>query len=332
MNEKQLEALIYLSRNQNFTKAAEMLYFDSEDEEYMTPETLQYRIKSLEEELGVLLYKRQKGVNHVTLTREGNLFLKEAQGVYQRMRQWRSIFTESEHSRFSFAATELVILHRLPDVIMQFHKRFPKSRIEMRSCSPEKIESLVRRGEVDFGLATHAPDDHELEYTVWKKSRLVLITPKGHPLASKKDVTLEDVADHPLIMLNHDPSRRDDRARIDLAFRRRKIPHAGNIVMVTSDSEIVMCYVEKGLGIGIVSETSLIDTSRQLEVVNVGNVFGTTEIGVLVREDKVITAAMREFFLLLSPKLKAWFDKRTPGRTKQRKAAPILEEAGSEDP
>lgn len=315
MNDKQLEALVYLSRNQNFTKAAEMLYFDSEEDEYITPETLQYRIKALEEELGVRLYKRQKGVTRVTLTREGNLFLREALAVYQRMREWRSLFTEAGHSRFSFAATDVVILHRLPEVVTQFHRLFPRSAIEMRSAAPEEIERLVRTGEVDFGLATHSPDDHDLDYVVFRKSRLVVVTPPDHPLAKKHDgVSLNDVARHPLVLLTHDPSRRDDRARIDLAFRRKGIHHAPNIVMVTSNSEIVVTYVEAGLGVGIVPETALVNSARKVAVIAMGNLFGQTEVGVLTRTDKVVTTAMREFFKLLSPKLEEWMDKRAaPG-------------------
>ncbi len=310
MNEKQLEALIYLSRNQNFTKAAEILYFDSDEDDYMTPETLQYRIKSLEEELGVRLYKRQKGVNRVTLTREGNLFLKEALSVYQQMKQWRLLFTESEHYQFSFAATELVILHRLPEIMVKFHKLFPNSKIEMRSAAPEEVEYLVRRGEVDFGLGTHSPDDQELEYKVWKKSKLCVVTPKGHELTRKLNVTLEDIAQYPLILLSHDPSRRDDRARVDMAFRREQVNHTEKIIMITSNSEIVNCYVETGIGIGIVPETALINTKRNIDIVDVGNIFGTTEVGILVRDDKVITTAMKELFLLLDPKFDDWMKKR----------------------
>lgn len=330
MNEKQLEALIYLSRNRNFTKAAEMLYFDSEADEYMTPETLQYRIKSLEEELGVRLYKRQKGVNHVTLTREGNLFLKEALTVYARMNQWRSLFTDSGHSRFSFAATELVILHRLPEIVAKFHKKYPKTKLEIRSCGPEEIEYMVRSGEVDFGLGTHSPDDQELQYVTWKKTKLVVVAPQGHPLVGRKEVTLADIAKCPLVLLTHDPSRRDDRARVDMAFRRRNIPHTPNVVMETSNSEIVNCYVEAGLGLGIVPETSLLNSKRKVSVIDIGNVFGPTEVGVLIREEKVITTAMREFFLLLSPKFGEWMEKRGEGTVKpatprSKKVAPAAD-------
>ncbi|MEQ8821989.1 MAG: LysR substrate-binding domain-containing protein [Sumerlaeia bacterium] len=310
MNHKQLEAIIYLSRHGNFARAAEMLYFDSDEDDYVTPETLQYRIKSLEKELGVTLYNRSPGAVHVTLTREGNLFLKEAIEFHQRIRQWRTMFHSLGQSRLAFAATELVILHRIVEPLKEFADRYPDMQIEMRAANPEEVEAMVRRGEIDFGIGTHPPEGSGLEYTVWKRSKLIGIAPKGHPLGAKEKVTLEDLSGHPLIMLIHDMSRRDDRARVDAAFHRRKIAHHDNVRMITTNSEIICCYVEAGMGVGIVPETALVNNRRELEILNLADSVGSTEVGILMREDKIVTPAMRELFQMLSPKLEEWLDER----------------------
>lgn len=306
MNEKQLEAFVYLARNGNFVRGAEMLYFDSDADEYLTPETLMYRVRTLEEELGISLYKKAPGVSQVTLTREGHLFLREAIDLHQRMRGLRSAFSLSSNRVLAFCATELVILHRLVEPLRRYNKANPKIRIELSAQSPAGIEASVRDGLVDFGLATHPPDDPGLDYHLWKRSKLVAVTPRGHALAALDKVTLEQLAEHPLILLTHDLSRRDDRANIDMAFRRKKISHHEKIVLETSNSEIITCYVEAGLGIGIVSDTSMVDTRRRIEKVEIDADFPASEVGLLLRKEKVITPTMRAFFEILGDSLSEW--------------------------
>jgi DNA-binding transcriptional LysR family regulator len=310
VNDKQLEALIFLHRCGTFKEAAKTLYFESEDEEYITPEALQYRIRTLEQELGISLYNKRQGTARVSLTREGHLFLREAITIHQRMRRWRAMFTESTRGRLSFAATEPVILHRLPAPIQQFHERFPQIELRIHSTGPEQIETMVRRGEVDFGFGTHEPESDELEYQLWRQSNMVVVTPRGHELTRMEEVTLQDLARYPLIVLDPERGHGDDRMLVDAAFRQAGIRHTGNIVMQTSNSEIIKCFVEIGLGIGIVAETSVVGLRRDLEVISLGDVFGKTEVGLLTRVDKVITAPMRELFLLISDAFSDWIEAR----------------------
>ncbi|NUP89607.1 MAG: LysR family transcriptional regulator [Candidatus Sumerlaeia bacterium] len=313
MNDRQLEALIYLSRCGTFKEAARSLYHDSDENEYVTPEALQYRIRALEEELGISLYKKRQGTSRVTLTREGHLFLNEAITIHQRMQRWRSMFAESTRGKLSFAATELVIMHRLPEPVRLFHERLPQIELVVKAASPENIEAKVRSGEVDFGLATHPPEGDDLEYVVWKRSGFVVITPRGHELTRMEKPALQDLVHFPLIVLLPDPSRSDDRARVDAAFRRAEVNHTPNIVLETSNSELIKTFVEAGIGVGIVAETSVLTLRHEIDVVRMGDEFGQTEVGLLVREEKLITRAMREFLLLLSDTFEPWLEKRENG-------------------
>ncbi|MDX1972509.1 MAG: LysR family transcriptional regulator substrate-binding protein, partial [Candidatus Sumerlaeia bacterium] len=242
----------------------------------------------------------------LTLTREGHLFLREAIDLYQRMKGLKNAFSLAGHHILSFSATELVILHRLVEPLRKFHKKNPHIRMEMLAQSPTDIEKSVREGIVDFGLATHAPDDSNLTYQVWKRSNLVAVTPRGHALSGLDRVTLHQLAEYPLILLTHDLSRRDDRAAIDMAFRRKQIPHHDKIILETSNSEIITCYVEAGLGVGIVSDTSMVDTRRRIEKVAIEADLPASEVGVLLRKEKIITPAMKEFFTFMGGDLTDW--------------------------
>jgi len=307
VNYKQLEALIYVTRHNTFKQAAEALYFDSSGEEYITPESIQYRIKQLEQELGVSLYRKRQGSSRVLLTREGQLFMREAMEVYQRMQEWKGMFLESDRGWLTFATTQAVLIHRMVDAIAAFHARRPQVRVRVVNATAAEMEAMVAEGRIDFGISTRRPELSELDYVLWKRTPMVLITPAGHPLASRQGVTLTEIADYPLVLL--EPEIRGDRELVDEAFRRAGVRQP-NVVLETSNSEIITAYVEAGIGVSIVAETSVLRLRRKVDVVPLGDQVGKTEVGLLVREGQYLPARVREFLAQLDPKLRDWLAER----------------------
>jgi len=303
MQYKQLEALIYVARKGTFKQAAEDMYFDSPGEEYITPESIQYRIKQLEHELGVSLYQKRQGSARVQLTREGKIFLREALEIYQRMSNWRNMFAESDRSRLVIASTQAVIIHRLMDTVVEFRNKFPATRLRLLNASAEQAETLVSEGETDFAFSTRRPDRPELTYVLWKKSRIVAIMPPTHPMAKSKGLKLIELAAEPLVLL--EPDMRGDRELIDSTMNRVGLTKP-NIALESSNSEIIASYVEAGLGVGLIAETSMIKNRRKLVSVPVLDVPDKSEVGLLVRSGQYLPHRSREFLAMLDPIFAEW--------------------------
>lgn len=292
MNLKQLQALIYVSREGTFKKAAEALYFNSSGDDYITPESIQYRIKQLEQELNVSLYQKRQGSSRVLLTREGQLFLREAMDVYSRMSEWKNMFMEAGAGRLIFASTQAVLIHRMLDAVKTFRQKFNQIRLQMINASADAMEKMVTEGQVDFALSTRRPERPGLEYVTWKQSRMVLLTPSGHPLTKRKNPALEEIAKHPMILL--EPELRGDRDLVAESFVRAGIDHL-NIVIETSNSEIIAAYVEAGLGISIISETGTLSQRRKVETLPLPDITEKSEVGLLLREGQFITERAKAF-------------------------------------
>lgn len=307
MNDKQLQALIAVNQFGTFKKAAENLYFESPGEEYITPESIQYRLKQLEQELGVTLYRKRQGSAQVTLTREGQLFLKEAIEIYHRIREWRNLLLESPQGSLSIASTQAVMLNRLPETILEYHRLFPDVRVTLVCAGAPEMELMVARGSIDLALSTRPPENSDLDYLPWKKSELVLVTPKGHPLTKLKAATIQEVAKYPIIMLAN--QLRGDREIVDEAFRRAGI-RTPNIVLEASDSAVILNYVELGIGIAIVSETNLIRSRRKVDQVPLEVPLGRSEVGLLVREGQYLPSRVSEFLKVLDPIFEPWLKER----------------------
>ncbi len=311
MNIKQIEALVYVNQHGTFKRAAEALYFESSGEEYITPESIQYRIKQLEQELGVTLYQKKQGSTQVRITREGQLFLKEALEVYQRMNEWREFFLERPGGTLNMASTQTVLINRLHGTFQTYHEKYPSVTIRAHASNAPQMERMVSEGRIDFAISTRPPTDPDLDYELWMRTQLVLVTPRGHPCAKMKDVTLEDIAKYPLVLL--DPEPHGDREMIDEAFRRQKIKHP-RIVFETSNSEILLSYVESGMGLTMISETSLLRNLRKVDSVPLGDKIGRSEVGLLGRKGQYFPSRVKNFIRLLGPMFEDWLEKREKER------------------
>lgn len=315
MNLKNLEALIAVNHHGTFKQAAEALYFESPGEEYVTPESIQYRLRQLEEELGVSLYRKRQGSPRVTLTREGKLFLLEALEVYERMIEWRSMFLEKPSGNLIFATTQTVTINRLHDTILAYNKAFPNVKLQAINTNASRMETLVSAGKVDFAISTRPPSESELDYIFWKRSNIVLVTAPGHPLTKMDKPKLADIAQYPLLLL--DRELRSDREIIDDAFRREGIPQP-NVVFQASDSATLLTYVESNMGVSLISETNLLRTQRNVVMVPMGTRIGQSEVGLLLREDQYLPSRVREFLVMLDPAFKKLLKERDERLAQER--------------
>lgn len=319
MNYKQLEALIYVSRCGTFKQAAETLYFESSGEDFITPESMQYRIKQLEQELGVSLYRKRQGSTRVLLTREGQLFLPEALEIYQRMSDWKGLFLESGGGVLTISTTQAVLIHRLGEAVAAFRKSHPDVKLRLVNAPARSTEALVAEGQVDFGISTRPPEQADLEYFVWRETPMVLVAPVGHPLAKRESATLAEIAEHPLLLL--EPEIRGDRELVDEAFRKAGLKRP-NVVLEASNSEILLAYVEMGIGVTIAAETSLARQARKLARVPISTPIGRTETGLLLRVGQYLPQRVRAFLKALDPKFDEWLAERDKRLEQQEGPAP----------
>jgi LysR family cys regulon transcriptional activator len=156
----------------------------------------------------------------------------------------------------------------------------------------------------EIGVATESladyPDLITLPCYEWQH---VVVLPAGHALAKKERLTLEDIAQEPLI--TYHPSF-TGRTRIDHAFAQRKLQP--RIALEAIDSDVIKTYVRLGLGIGIVADmavrdVSSIGTDADLVVRPVGQLFGQNVARVAFKRSAYLRDFVFKFAELLSDRL-----------------------------
>jgi LysR family cys regulon transcriptional activator len=135
----------------------------------------------------------------------------------------------------------------------------------------------------------------------------MLVLPVDHPLARKERITLEDVAQEPLI--TYHPSF-TGRTKIDQAFAIRKLEP--RIALEAIDSDVIKTYVRLGLGVGIAAEMAVRDVLEDCEKNGgkgglvarpAGNLFGQNVARVAFKRSAYLRNFVYTFAELLSDRL-----------------------------
>jgi len=185
-------------------------------------------------------------------------------------------------------------------VIKQFSKDCPHVQLGIMERRWNEIVLLAQSGDIDFGIAPISTVPPNLRYLQLSPVDRVLITCLDHPLSKKKNVTLLDIAQYPMITYEKGLVSRDI---IDKVFQDVNLDL--DIVMEATNSETIKRYVELGIGISIIPKIALVPTQKQhLAVISVEQYFGKSEHGVILRKGKYITSWAQNFLLILEPSLK----------------------------
>lgn len=281
-------------RNFNLTEVANAVYTSQSG--------VSKHIKDLEDELGIELFIR-KGKRLLGLTEPGG----EVIGIIERMlvdarniQRLAEHFSGCDEGQLTVATTHTQARYVLPNVISEFKKNFPKVHLKLHQGSPEEIAAMLRDGDADIGVATEALADVSnivsFPYYAWHHA---VVVPTGHPLEQSIPLTLEAIAQYPIITY-HDGFT--GRTKIDQTFARAGI--VPDIVMSALDTDIIKSYVELGLGVGIIAIMAYNPAKDTgLSLLNSDNLFEEIVTRIAVRHGRYLRGFAYRFIELCSPKL-----------------------------
>ncbi len=293
MEWQKINGFYHVAKLGSFTQAAEATY--------RTQSALTQQIKSLERELDCQLLERI-GKRKIVVTPLGERFFRFAESLLQEYD--KLIGDIGEHKglkkgRLRIAAPFTTLYHLLPEIVKKYNKRFPWVALSLLDRPQRDVVGLVRSGDVDFGIAVEGIISRDLNKHKWKKVEPVLLTPSGHPLAKAKQVTLERIAECPLIL----PPKSTEflhRNRLEDLFRKHGLRYS--VIMESSNIELSSLYVEMGLGVSfasIVKGLPVFKKRKQLGYVSLRHYLGFEHICIATRKDKKTTAYQEAFLTMM---------------------------------
>jgi len=197
MDESQLRAFVTASRRGSFSAAAEGLH--------LTQPAVSKRIATLEQALNTRLFDRIG--RQIILTEAGNRLLPKAEqllAAFADLRHGVDNLREDVSGRLSLGTSHHVGLHRLPPVLRRYAATFPEVTLDLRFVDSEEGCRGVERGELEMAVVT-LPDKvpGALEAReIWADPLAVVVGP-SHPLAGRRQLTLDELLDHVAILPGH---------------------------------------------------------------------------------------------------------------------------------
>ncbi|HAN67272.1 MAG TPA: HTH-type transcriptional regulator CysB [Halieaceae bacterium] len=218
---------------------------------YTSQPGISKQIRLLEDELGVEIFARSgKHLTHVTPA--GEAILQTAGEVLRKVESIKQVAQEYSNERkgsLSIATTHTQARYALPATIRSFIERYPDVSLHMHQGTPMQISEMAADGTVDFAIATEALElfSDLIMLPCYRWNRCVLV-PRDHPLTQLSELTLEDVAAHPIVTYVFGFT---GRSKLDEAFVARGL--VPKVVFTAADADVIKTYVRLGLGIGIVA-------------------------------------------------------------------------------
>jgi LysR family cys regulon transcriptional activator len=295
MNFQQLRIIRETVRhNFNLTEAAQALLTSQSG--------VSKHIRDLEEELGVEVFIR-RGKRLLGLTDPGREVVAITERILldaENLTRVASQFSRSDEGTLTIATTHTQARYALPPVIAKFKEIFPNVRLVMNQASPKAIASMLIEGQTDIGIATDTLDDQAgilaFPYYSWEHA---VVVPEGHPLQSRKKLTLDAIAEWPIITYDEGLT---GRARIDEAFDRAGI--IPDMAMSALDADVIKAYVELGLGVGIIASMAFAaERDPGLALVSCGHLFDQSTSSIAVRRGRFLRDYVYRFIELCSPTL-----------------------------
>ncbi|PHM60290.1 HTH-type transcriptional regulator CysB [Xenorhabdus ishibashii] len=283
-----------VNHNLNVSSTAEGLYTSQPG--------ISKQVRMLEDELGIQIFARSgKHLTHVTPA--GEEIVRISREVLSKIDSIRSVASEHtypDRGSLYIATTHTQARYALPPVIKGFIERYPNVSLHMHQGSPTQIAEEVCKGNSDFAIATEAlhlySDLIMLPCYHWNRS--VVVT-KDHPLANRQNVTIEELAEYPIVTYTFGFTGRSE---LDVAFDR--VGLKPKIVFTATDADVIKTYVRLGLGVGVIASMAIEPVQdSDLVRIDMRDQFGysTTKIG--FRRSSFLRSYMYDFIWRFAPHL-----------------------------
>jgi DNA-binding transcriptional LysR family regulator len=291
MTFEDLRVFCTVAAERSFSRAARKLR--------RTQPAVSQAIRRLEQAAGERLIDRSSRDGRLTdsgelLLEYGNRLLRLAEEATQAVGALREV----RKGRLLVGANEAGVYAILP-LVIEFQSRHPEIVVDVRRIPARQMSQEVMLRSVDFGVLTFKPPDRDLASVVIGIDDLVLLVRPDDPLASKRQVTMEEMGLQTVIAHN-DPSPARDRV-LQLYEQR----HAAlNIRLSLPSLDGIKRAVEMGIGVALLPRRCAIReiARKELVAVQVPELRSPRQVRLVYRRGGDLSHAARAFLELAKEK------------------------------
>ncbi len=194
MNLRDLKYLLALADHKHFGRAAAACF--------VSQPTLSTQIRKLEEELGVPLVERAP--RKVMLTPAGRDAAERARRIVAEVEQMKEAARRSQDPEAGTVRLGIFPTlgpYLLPHVIPRIRERFPQLELLLVEEKSDLLLSRLHEGKLDTALLALPVHDDQLHSEFLFEEPFLLAVPEDHPLARLDSLSLSELSNHKLLLL-----------------------------------------------------------------------------------------------------------------------------------
>jgi DNA-binding transcriptional LysR family regulator len=193
---KQLRYFVEIYNNKSFSKAASKLY--------ITQQGLSLSISRLETELSCKLFKRSP--KELTLTPQGEFLLPRAREIIKKFDECLDYFESAGKCTevINVGAAYGAVPEFVGRIIFEFQRDYPQYQIEISEYPDLLCDEAVENDKVELGFSVGPIDQNKFQgHLVFSETGCLLVQ-KTHPLAKRESISVKELKDKPLMIMNED--------------------------------------------------------------------------------------------------------------------------------
>jgi LysR family hydrogen peroxide-inducible transcriptional activator len=240
----QLSYVVAVDQYKSFQKAAKSCF--------VTQPTLSIQIQKLEEELGVILFDRQKKPLSPTVI--GALVVKQAITILAEENRLKELISDTKDQvsgDFHLGLIPSVASTLIPLFLPLFIKKYPQVKLIIKEVPTLQMMDLLTQDKLDGGIAATPLHDPQLLERPLYQEKFLTFLPKNHALMKKSQIKLSDL-DHESILLMSEGHC--FRHQISLLCRLKDQETKSNFKYESGQIESLIRLAEGGLGLTFIPE------------------------------------------------------------------------------
>ena len=244
LNIRTLQILVEVARQGGFSRAAQTVH--------AVQPTVSKAVQAVEDRLGVRIFERVN--NGVRLTVEGEIVYRRALNILQEFEALEADVAalhklEKGVLRIGFPPVASGIL--FADLLSKYRQLYPGINISLQEQGCASLEPMVLSGDLDLAV-TLLPVPPNFSWLQIRDEPLMVIMPPDHPLADRKRLKMDELADNAFIGFEQGFLLND---RIKAVCRQRGLKL--NECLRSGQLDFIMTLVATGIGVALLPRLEL---------------------------------------------------------------------------
>lgn len=252
LNFNQLRAFYQAAKSLNFTAAARNLY--------VSQPAVTAQIKLFEDFCKFRLF-RKRG-NRMDLTEDGKVIFRYASKVFDLERDIEVTIDDlrkAKQGHLSLATTRTYARYLIPYLLALFHKSFPGITIELNEGTSSQVCQSLLDFRNSLAIMVKFKENPNIDFIPFMQEEVLLIVPPNHHLATRDEISIQKMAEEPVIMLGTNSG--SSRKLIEGCFRDAK--RNLNIITESSNVDFIKQLVKEGEGVSFLVRSAVRQELRE---------------------------------------------------------------------